>query len=195
MKKLLKYFALSLLLVPAVAFGQISTNGDHVTLSAPDSAVSSLNLSAPNAAAKVSIYKGGSERLKVDGTLGDVTILTGNLSFSGAGKGIGQNIATLAALGTNQATCAPIVSSVARVTAADGTVGVCLPAGAAADVGKQVTVINSDVTNALKVYAAGAETITGQAGTTAISVAAKLWLRCVLYSATVWYCEKGVLPY
>lgn len=126
---------------------------------------------------------------------GDVTVTAGNVIFSGAQKGIRNNIATLAALGTNQATCAPIVSTIARVTAADGTVGVCLPAGAAGLIGARITVINSDVTNALKVYAAGAETITGQAGSTAISVAAKLILECVLYDATNWYCAKTVTPY
>jgi hypothetical protein len=128
-------------------------------------------------------------------TTGGVTVTAGNVVFSAAQAGVKDNIGTLAALGTNQATAAPIVTTICRVTAADGTVGVVLPAASTALIGRTILVINSDVTSALKLYAAGSDTITGQAGSTAISIAAKLMLRCVCYSATEWYAEKGVLPY
>lgn len=123
------------------------------------------------------------------------TLTAGNLTYSAAQAGSVENLAALAAAGTNQGNCAAVISTVAKVTGADGTVGVCLPAGAGVAIGRQYTVLNSDVTNALKVYAAGAETIDGQAGSTAISVAAKLMLRCWLTSATTWLCEKGVTPF
>ena len=110
--------------------------------------------------------------------------------------GVSHAIATLAGFGTTQTDAAQIVATMTRVTAADGTVGVKLPALASVPVGAQFTIINSSTTSALKVYSAAVgETITGQAGTTAVSVAAKLWLRCIKYDATNWYAEKGVLPY
>lgn len=43
--------------------------------------------------------------------------------------------------------------------------------------------------------AAAGETISGQSGTTAISLAAKLMLRCYKYDASNWYAEKGVIAY
>jgi hypothetical protein len=110
--------------------------------------------------------------------------------------GVKENIGTLAAAGSTQTDAAAIATTVARVTAADGTKGVKLPALAGIPAGRQLTIINSDVTNALKVYSnAAGETIDGQAGTTAVSVAAKLLLRCWAYDATNWYCEKGVTPF
>lgn len=119
----------------------------------------------------------------------------GNLSFA-ALKGIGNNIATLAALGTTQANAAPVISTVARVTGANGTVGVKLPALASIITGGEVKVVNSSTASALNVYSnAAGELISGQAGTTAISLAAKLVLTCTKFDATNWYAEKSVLPY
>lgn len=116
----------------------------------------------------------------------------------GGGGPVAETFTTLAGLGSTQADCAPIVASqtVARVTGADGTVGVCLPPLASVSLGRQFTAINSSTASTLKVYSnAAGETITGQSGTTAISVAAKLFLRCWAFDASNWYCEKGVLPY
>ena len=105
-------------------------------------------------------------------------------------------IATLAALGATQADAAPVVSQKARVTGANGTVGVKLPALASVPVGYQIKVINSSVASALNVYSdAVGELISGQAGTTAISLAAKLVLTVTKFDATNWYAEKSVLPY
>lgn len=140
----------------------------------------------------------------VAGTLGSTGLITAtagvtsadNITFSAALKGIASNIATLAGAGSTQADAAAVASTVARVTGANGTVGVKLPALASVPVGFEIQIINSDVTNALKVYSnAAGELISGQAGTTAISVAAKLFLRCRKFDATNWYAEKGVAAY
>jgi len=109
----------------------------------------------------------------------------------------GVSTGTLAATGTTIADAALITTEFVRVTAVDGTKGVKLPALANVPIGKLITIVNTDTgVNALKVYSnAAGELITGQAGSTAISVASKLMLRCVKYDATNWYCEKGVTPY
>jgi len=124
------------------------------------------------------------------------TLANGNLAFTTAQTGVADNIGTLAAAGSTQTDAAAIVTTVVRVTGSDGTKGVKLPALASVSAGRLITIINSDVTNLVKVYSnAAGETITGQSGTTAISLAAKLMLRCWAYDGSNWYCEKGVLPY
>lgn len=106
------------------------------------------------------------------------------------------DVGTLAATGSTQTDAAAVVTAVSRVTAADGTKGVKLPALSTVAVGQVIEVINSDVTNALKLYSdAAGELLSGQAGTTAISIAAKVTVRCRKYDATNWYVEKGVTPY
>lgn len=130
------------------------------------------------------------------GTLANNTTNGGPILFNKALSGVGNNIGTLAGAGTTQADAAAVVTTIARVTGANGTVGVNLPALAAVSTGQTVKVVNSDVTNALKVYSAAVgELISGQAGTTAISLAAKLVLSCTKYDVTNWYCEKSVTPY
>jgi len=104
---------------------------------------------------------------------------------------------TLAGAGTTQADAAAITfQDIVRVTGADGTVGVKLPALSNVSVGQSITVINTNTVSLLKVYSNdAAELISGQAGTTAISLAAKLTFVCIKYDATNWYCGKNVLPY
>lgn len=110
--------------------------------------------------------------------------------------GPAPSTATLAAAGSTQTDAAVVASNLCIVTAANGTKGVRLPPLAAVPVGTCITIVNTDLVSALKVYSdAAGELITGQAGTTAISLAAKLMLRCYKYDATNWYAEKGVLPY
>lgn len=109
------------------------------------------------------------------------------------------SITTLAATGSTIADAAlvPFNVLVTRVTAADGTKGVKLPLLAKVKKGVTYTIINTDVAAAaLKIYSnAAGELITSQAGSTAISLASKLFLQCIKYDATNWYCSKGVLPY
>lgn len=120
----------------------------------------------------------------------------GDIVFNKGLRGIAANIGTLAGTGSSQSDAAAIVTSVVRVTGADGAVGVKLPALASVSTGFSITIINSSTASALKVYSnASGETMTGQSGTTAISVAAKLFLRCWKYDASNWYVEKGVAAY
>lgn len=120
----------------------------------------------------------------------------GNLIFGTALKGVALNIATLAAAGATQADAAAVASTVARVTGANGTVGVKLPALASIAVGQELEIINSSTASALNVYSnAVGELISGQAGTTAIVLAAKLTLKVRKFDATNWYAGKSVLPY
>lgn len=108
----------------------------------------------------------------------------------------GVSSGTLAAAGTTITDAAAVTAEFTRVTGADGTKGVKLPLLSSVPIGKLITIVNSDTVSALKVYSnAAGELITGQAGNTAISLAAKLMLRVVKYDATNWYAEKGVTPY
>lgn len=120
----------------------------------------------------------------------------GYISFSGYVPGVSNDTGTLAATGSSITDASAIVDTFQVVTGADGTKGVHLPALADVQVGVEFNVVNSDVTNALKVYSnAAGETISGQAGNTAISVAAKLWLTCFKQSASAWHCTKSVTAY
>jgi hypothetical protein len=120
----------------------------------------------------------------------------GRVSFSGYVPGVADDLGTVAATGSTITDSAALVDTVSVVTGADGTKGVHLPALADVSIGQELTVINSDVTNLVKVYSnAAGETISGQAGSTAISVAAKVWLFCKKQSASAWHCQKGVTPY
>lgn len=93
--------------------------------------------------------------------------------------------ATVAALGTNQATAAPVAVGFTLVTAADGTVGVILPSPSAGDI---CIIKNIDVANAiLKVYPPTSGTINALSANSAISLAAKVSAMFVAYNATTWY--------
>lgn len=128
------------------------------------------------------------------GTAGQV-LSTNGTTLSWASK-YAMDTGTAAAAGTTAANCTALTASHSRVTAADGTKGVCLPLLASRNIGDEFVVTNSDTSSALLVYSAGvAELISGQAGTTAISLAAKLQLTCRKYDTTNWYCGKSVTPY
>lgn len=130
------------------------------------------------------------------GTLSQDSTNGAEIIINKALSGLADNIGTLAALGSTQTDAAAITATISRVTAADGTKGVKLPALSTFTAGRSLLIINSDTTNALKVYSnAAGETLSGQSGTTAISVAAKLFLRCIKYDASNWYVEKGVAAY
>lgn len=121
----------------------------------------------------------------------------GRIYFQRALRGVSDNMGTLAAAGSTQTDAAALPTTVTRVTGANGTVGVKLPAiGSAIVAGQEMTIINSSTTSVLKLYSAAAgELITGQAGTTAISMAAKTIARCRAYDATNWYCGIEGAPY
>jgi hypothetical protein len=173
-------------------------NGSAV-LRAGDASSADIRLQLENAGSEVIVEDYTTGQLWTfsnGGTLANNSTNGGPILFNKALSGVGNNIGTLAGAGTTQADAAAVVTTVARVTGANGTVGVNLPSLASVSTGQTVKVINSDVTNALKVYSAAVgELISGQAGTTAISLAAKLVLSCTKYDATNWYCEKSVTPY
>lgn len=135
-------------------------------------------------------------RVNSSGDLAGNTTNGGNILFQKALTGVADNIATLAAAGSSITDAAQIVTTSVRVTGANGTVGVKLPALASVPVGFKMRVINSNTSSALLLYSAAAgELISGQAGNTAISIAAKLTVFIEKYDATNWYLAKGVLPY
>jgi len=122
-------------------------------------------------------------------------VFQGNISLS-ALKGISRAVGTLAAAGTTQADAAAVVTTVTQVTGAATTNGVRLPALASIADGVMLKVINASTTLPMNVYSnAVGELISGQGGTTAIVLAAKLVLTLTRYNATNWYAEKSVLPY
>jgi hypothetical protein len=96
--------------------------------------------------------------------------------------------AALVALGTNQATAAPIVSpsgAFIHATAADGTVGIRLPAATA---GQIFIIKNSDAANAvLKIYPASSDAINALAANASLDIAAKTSVILVALDATTWY--------
>jgi len=92
--------------------------------------------------------------------------------------------ATLAATGTNLATAAQLVAGFTSVTAADGTVGVKLPATPAAGT---VVIVKNVAAAVLKVYPDAAATINAIAANGAISMAASVPAVFIADSATQWY--------
>lgn len=101
--------------------------------------------------------------------------LTGNVTFNGG---------TLAALGTNLATSAPLVKQFTAATGADDTVGVSLPTAAA---GLVYVVVNTVANKVLKVYPQADGTINAIAAHGAFSMAAGTVGIFIGTSATQWY--------
>ena len=102
----------------------------------------------------------------------------------------------MAAAGSSQSDAAAITTNVSRVTGANGTVGVKLTALSTFDPGQTATIINSDTSGTLKYYSnAAGETIYGQSGTTAVSLAAKTAAVCRKYDTSHWYCNHMAAPF
>lgn len=103
-----------------------------------------------------------------------------------AGVASVQRNPNLAATGTNLATAAQLLPGFTVVTAADGAVGVALPATPVA--GTVVEVKNVDAANAvLKVWPDAAATINAIGSNGAISLAAKVSAIFIADSTTQWY--------
>lgn len=102
-----------------------------------------------------------------------------------------MNVATLAGLGGNIATAAPIVTAVpcfVYATGANAAVGVQLPVAAA---GSRVTIKNSDAANAaLLVYPQVNSTINGLSANTSLSMAANTQAEFIALNATAWFTAK-----
>lgn len=106
------------------------------------------------------------------------------------------DVATLAAAGSTQADAAVVASRFARVTGASGTNGVRVPALATVPNGYEFIVNNSSTANALRLYSnSGVELLSGQSGTTAIVIPAKVTARVIKFDASNWYVALGVTPY
>lgn len=116
--------------------------------------------------------------------------LSGNVILSGALSGIRYGgAASLAAAGTNQGTAATIATRLTFVTGANGTVGVALPASFG--VGDVYYINNTSGASVLNLYATGADTINGAAGSGAQSVAAQATAVCFGQTAdSAWRCSE-----
>jgi hypothetical protein len=124
---------------------------------------------------EIDVESGGA--LKLAGT--DVT---SKLVAQAAQSG-GMAVGTVAAAGNAQGNGGAIAGDLCVVTAADGTKGVVLPAGA---IGRRVTVKNN-ANAVLKVYPASGGTINAIAQDGAISMAAFTCCDFVAQTATQWF--------
>jgi predicted RecA/RadA family phage recombinase len=116
---------------------------------------------------------------------GDTYVKVKLLQGASAAQALQLNVASVVSAGSTQANGTAIAetTSVAVVTAADGTKGVILPAGSA---GKVVIVKNVD--NAiLKVYPAGSGVINTLSASASISMAARTIAAFVAVDSTTWY--------
>jgi hypothetical protein len=102
-----------------------------------------------------------------------------------------MNVATLAALGGNIATAAPIVTAVPcfiYVTGANAATGVQLPVAAA---GSRITIKNADAANAvLCVYPQVNSTVNGLSANATFNMAANTMCELVALNATAWFSAK-----
>lgn len=163
----------------------VATAGDAVAL---PPAVHGLTIDIYNdGAAELAIFSANQNDTLNDGTAGGYLTCQPNFAYRFAcfsdGYWTCENIASgfsgnfqtvsyldgITAAGTTQGTATPITHVLNRTTNASGANGVLLPAAAA---GLQLTVINANTTNALKVYPAGTDKIELAAAGAAYSLAA-----------------------
>lgn len=107
---------------------------------------------------------------------------------AGAAVALGGQGVSIAAAGSSQTDATAMVSSIAIVTAADGTKGVILPAGA---IGDELWVFNSSAST-LKVYppVGAAVSVAGTGLGTVNAAFSQLTQKCTLYkcqSVTQWF--------
>lgn len=103
-------------------------------------------------------------------------------------KKVVKSAGTVAALGTNQATAAPLRKSFNEVTGSDSVKGVRLPA---ATPGEEVVVINTVLAQTLPVYPATGATIDYGAANAAFVVAARKHVRFHAITKLKWYAVVG----
>jgi len=161
------------LMVPALVLAQqgnpIAVNGDNVTLSCPDTSVSSLNLLSPNASGSFNVYTANTKRLSVNGT-GDVMF---------------KNVQAITPAGTTQGTATAITGTV--VIATGGTVttadGIKLPA---AEAGKMV-IIACETGYTCALWPASGDAIDDVAVDGESTIADNAVAILVAIDATTWY--------
>lgn len=127
--------------------------------------------------------------MSIAGTLAvtGITTLTGGVVIGDDGT-LAMSRAALAATGSDDTDAAVIVDQIVAVTGADGTKGVALPA--AATTAGPILVINTNASNALKVYpvSGGDDNINGLSEDAAFTVGPAWACWFVPTSATQWYC-------
>lgn len=188
-----------------------STQGDAgaivtetVTVTAADG-TKGVKLPAPAAGLKIKVvntvatallkvYGNASETVDGIGGAAGITVLAGKTAdfisdgtnwfteASAVGSGLIE-YASLAATGTNQGTAAAIASLKVKVTAADGTKAVKLPAPTA---GLMIEVDNTVNTKSLPVFGNATETVQGVAGATGVKQPAGSMVR-YFSDGTNWY--------
>lgn len=99
-----------------------------------------------------------------NGTVGATTPSTGAFTF------IASSVASgLTAAGTTRANALALTASINVITTAAASTGAVLPAAATVGAGGEVIIFN-DGASAIKVYAAGSDTIDGTAGATGVTL-------------------------
>lgn len=119
----------------------------------------------------------------LDGALAGTVVASKAAVYDSAGK-LYASSASPAAAGNSVANATAMTAQYNTVTGADGTKGVLLPVAAADEV---VTVVNTDASNALKVYAITGSQINALGSTVAYSVTPGQTATFVGRSATLWY--------
>lgn len=120
------------------------------------------------------------------------TVVASKAAIYGADSMLAILAGAIAALGTNQATAAPLTKQLNAITGADGTVGIALPAAA---VNKPVFVLNTSASAILPVYpvAAGNDQINAEAANAAVNLGPGRGAWFTPTSATQWYVEAAAL--
>jgi hypothetical protein len=109
---------------------------------------------------------------------------TGNLTLGG--YALRTVATTLTAAGTARSDALALTHEVNNITTAASGTGVVLPAGVA---GMRIAVFNNGV-NAVKVYAAGSDTIDGTAGSTGVTLTNALRCEYFCIAANTWLSAK-----
>lgn len=122
--------------------------------------------------------------LEAAGTgVGDCDMLLRSVDSSTVGNFTAIPSATVAATGSAQGDAAAITSGFTRVTAADGTKGVKLPAAVAGT----VAIVKNNTAAVLKVYPNTSDAINALSADAAISMASLTSAVFVAYDATTWF--------
>lgn len=183
MRKLILALAL---FIPISAFAQslspVIKNGDHVTIQAPDSAVSGIHMNVPNAAGIYEVVVGGTKKIRFSGTASDGSAL----------NSLGYYVATpaaTAAAGTND-----IKGPLTFIPTAASNAAAILTAPV--NIGEIRKIINTGP-NAVRPQVGSAATLNavGTPGAKQyFSLATLQEADCVATSLTNWNCNTRTVP-
>lgn len=106
----------------------------------------------------------------INGILGNTTPAAATVTTLTASAFVDESAATaLTAAGTTRTDALALTKAINNVTTAGASTGVVLPASATVGVGGRVVIYNNGA-NAIKVYAAGSDTIDGTAGSSGVTL-------------------------